>query len=87
MKINRLKKMNLLQVFNLVTTQGTHANGYYEFSGIRASLDIDGYTCWLSYKDLTVTLLFHGMYDFDYQDQDTLDVFFKKVTHILHEHS
>jgi len=85
MKISRLKKMNLLHVFNVVTTQGTHANGYYEFAGLRASLDIDGYTCWLSYKDLTVTLLFHGMYDFDYQEKDTLDTFFKKVVHILHE--
>jgi len=83
MYLNRLKKQNMLQVYNLITTKGNKLNGVYEFCGIRASHDFDGYTCWLSYKDLTISLLFHGSYDFDYQDKTTLELFFKKVSRLL----
>jgi len=83
MYLDRIKKQNLLQVFNLVTTKGSNTDGVYELSGIRASQDFDGYTCWLAYKDLTVTISFHGSYDFDYQEKDTLDVFFKKISNLL----
>jgi hypothetical protein len=83
MDVNQQKKRNLLRVFNLITTKGRRFDGAYEFSDIRASHDFDGYTCWLAYKDLTVTLLFHGSYDFDYQHEDTLTVFFKKISGLL----
>lgn len=83
MYLDRVKKQNLLQIFNLVTTKGTKTDGIYELSGIRASQDFDGYTCWLAYKDLTVTLMFHGSHDFDYQQKDTLESFFKKVSKLL----
>lgn len=83
MYLDRMKKQNLLQIFNLVTTKGSKLDGVYELSGIRASQDFDGYTCWLAYKDLTVTLLFHGSHDFDYQQKDTIDIFFKKVSNLL----
>ncbi|MFT7098079.1 MAG: hypothetical protein ACJARM_002866, partial [Glaciecola sp.] len=53
MSLDRIKKQNLLKVFNLVTTKGTKTDSVYELSGIRASQDFDGYTCWLAYKDLT----------------------------------
>ena len=83
MDIDRQKKRNLLQVFDLITTKGCKINGTYEFLGVRASHDFDGYTCWLTYKDLTITMLFHGQYDFDYQDKDTLKAFFKKISGLL----
>ncbi|MDX2319559.1 MAG: DUF3081 family protein [Moritella sp.] len=83
MDINRLQKQNLLQIFDLIITNGSKADGIYQFSGIRASYDFDGYTCWLGYQDLTITLLFHGAYHFDYKDEDTLKAFFKKVAGLL----
>ncbi|MEH6451432.1 MAG: DUF3081 domain-containing protein [Psychromonas sp.] len=83
MDINKDKKRNLLQVFELITSKGTKVNGVYELVGIRASHDFDGYTCWLAYKDLTVSLLFHGKYHFDYKDEDTLKVFFNKISTML----
>lgn len=83
MEISQLKKRNLLEVFNLITTEGSRCDGVYEFEGIRAANDFDGYTCWLAYKDLTITLLFHGKYDFDYKDKDTLKVFFKKIAVLI----
>ena len=83
MDMNQLKKRNLLQVFDLITTKGNKCDGVYEFAGIRAANDFDGYTCWLAYKDLTITLLFHGKYDFDYKDEDTLKAFFKKIAVLI----
>ena len=83
MDINRFNKRDLLQIYNLITTKGIKLNGGYEFSGIRESHDFDGYTCWLSYNDLTITLLFHGKYDFDYQDKETVKVFFRKISRLL----
>jgi len=85
MSLNRLKKQNLLRIFDLVTTKGCKLKEVYELSGIRASYDFDGYTCFLAYKDLTITLLFHGLYDFDYQQKETLDIFFKKISTLLAE--
>lgn len=83
MYLDRLKKQNLLQVFNLVTTNGTKKEGVYELDGIRASHDFDGYTCWLDYKDLNVSLLFHGSYGFEYKDEKTLEIFFNKIANLL----
>jgi len=83
MYLDRMKKQNLLQIFNLVTTKGNKLDSVYELSGIRASQDFDGYTCWLAYKDLTVTILFHGSHDFDYQEKETIDIFFKKISNLL----
>ena len=83
MYLNRLKKQNLLRIFDLVTTKGCKVKDAYELSGISASYDFDGYTCWLAYKDLTVTLLFHGSHDFNYQQKETLEMFFKKISNLL----
>jgi hypothetical protein len=83
MDINKEKQRNMLEVFNVVTSKGKKVDGAYEYLGIRASQDFDGYTCWLSYKDLTVSLLFHGKYDFDYKDKDTLKSFFNKISKLI----
>jgi hypothetical protein len=83
MYLDRIKKQNLLQIFNLITTKGNKKDGVYTLSGITASQDFDGYTCWLDYKDLTITLLFHGSYDFDYQKDNTLEIFFNKIENLL----
>ena len=83
MDVDKLKKRDLLQAFDLVTTKGKKTDEVYELSGVKASQDFDGYTCWLSFKDLTVTLLFHGAFDMDYEDEDTQKAFFKKISNML----
>lgn len=83
MKNNSVALSDLLQVFNLVTTQGIKTNGTYDYQGIKAWHDFDGYTCFLGYKDLTLTLLFHGRFTFDFQQQETQDVFLSKVNRLL----
>ncbi|MDB1125000.1 DUF3081 domain-containing protein [Vibrio algarum] len=83
MSLNRIKKQNLLLVFNLIVTKGNPKEGVYALSDITAWQDFDGYTCWLAYKDLTITLLFHGSYDVDYLEENTLEVFFNKIENLL----
>lgn len=83
MKNNNVALTDLLRVFNVVTTQGIKTDGNYQYQGINAWHDFDGYTCFLGYKDLTLTLLFHGRYTFDYQKQETLDLFLSKVNKLV----
>jgi hypothetical protein len=80
---NTLKARDLLYVFNTILTEGVKTESTYEFLGVRAWHDFEGYTCWLSYKDLTVTLLFHGKFSVDYQQKDTVNEFYKKVNSLV----
>lgn len=80
------EKRNYLKIFNLVTSKGIKKDNDYEFEGINASHDFDGYTCWLKYQDLTITLLFHNKYQFDYTHSETVERFIKKVDRILLAH-
>ncbi|WP_286235396.1 DUF3081 family protein [Thalassotalea sediminis] len=64
-----------LLVFNHVINHGTLSDGKYNIENITAWHDIDGYTCYLGYKDLIMTIYFHNRFDFDYQDKQTVDDF------------
>jgi hypothetical protein len=80
---NTLKSRDFLKIFDLVSTKGIKLEGTYEYLGIRAWHDFDGYTCWLAYKDLTITLLFHGKLGVDYQQADTFHEFYKRVNSLI----
>ena len=83
MSNNILKYRYFLFVFNLVSSKGTKLGSEYELLGIRAQHDFDGYTCWLAYKDLTVTLLFHGKFDVQFNNKDTFNEFYTKVNSLI----
>lgn len=70
----------LLQVFDLVTSKGEREQSHWTLNGIRAWHDFDGYTCWLSYKDLIATLLFHGKLSVEYEHAETLAEFSVQCT-------
>lgn len=72
---DQLQTRDFLHVFDLVSTQGRKQGGVCEFLGIKAWHDFDGYTCWLAYKDLTVTLLFHGKLSIECKHDETLSEF------------
>ena len=74
---------NYLQAFNAILTIGEKVAGGVEFDGIKALHDFDGYTCWLTYKDLTLTLKFHNNYQFEYANTETLSQFIKKIDKLL----
>lgn len=81
---NKQKELrDFLMIFEQVTSKGLKSDNVYELDGIRAWHDFDGYTCWLAYKDLTVTLQFHGQFSFDYEHEDTHSAFLKKVAVML----
>lgn len=80
---NTFSNRDFLQVFDLISTKGVKSDGSYEFSGIKALHDFDGYTCWITYKDLTITLLFHGKFSVEYKHEDTFSEFNNKMNTLI----
>lgn len=83
MNNREIKLRDFLQIYDSITSEGIKVDGVYEYLGICAWHDFDGYTCWIGYKDLTITLLFHGRFDMDYKYEDTLKQFYKKVSALI----
>lgn len=83
---NTLTTRDFLRIFDLISTNGIKSNGAYEFRGIRAWHDFDGYTCWLAYNDLTITILFHGKFSVEYKEENTFEKFNKKVNSLMNNY-
>ena len=81
--INKQKMRTILETFEIITSKGIKLNNVYQHGEMRAWHDFDGYVCWLSYKDLTITLLFHGKYQLDYQNNQTVADFFKRSAQLI----
>lgn len=70
--------MNLshhLNVFNHIITNGEKHDEKYVLGALSAWNDFDGYTCYIGYKDLTMSLFFHSRFSYDYEDEATLKEF------------
>jgi hypothetical protein len=80
---NTFSNRDFLQIFDLISTKGVKSEGSYEFLGIKALHDFDGYTCWITYKDLTITLLFHGKFSVEYKHEDTFNEFNNKMNTLI----
>lgn len=63
---SRLTIKEFLRVFDHIRSLGDRLDNQYQLGEICAWHDYDGYTCWLSYKDVTVTLMFHGSLKIEY---------------------
>ncbi len=85
MKEINLETRDYLSVFNKIATEGEKKENRYVLKGINAWHDYDGYTCFLEYKDLTLTLLFHGKYSFDFSNKQTMVDFIAKIKKLLSE--
>ena len=83
MNEHQITLMDNLSAFNEIITKGERVDSEYQLSGVKAWHDYDGYTCYIGYKDLTLTLLFHGKLSMDYQDKKTLAEFYDKIEKIL----
>lgn len=73
----RLSYRDYLHLFDVVSSRGEKIDGVFEYSNIKTWHDFDGYTCWLSYKDLMVTLMFHSKFQVEYTKNETLEEFSK----------
>lgn len=70
--------MNLtlhLNVFNHIILQGQKVSEKYVLGELSAWHDFDGYTCYLGYKDLTMSLYFHSRFSYDYTNESTREEF------------
>ena len=78
MKIHRY-----LSLFDYLISHGAKTDGKYKINGLTAWHDLDGYTCFIGYKDLMMTLYFHNKFSIEYEDSKTL----KHFEQIVEQHS
>ncbi|GHB77782.1 hypothetical protein GCM10008107_29230 [Psychrosphaera saromensis] len=69
--------VNYLELFNHVITHGTKQDSKSVFEEFSAWNEIDGYTCYLKFKDVTITLMFHSRFSFEYEQESELLAFQK----------
>ena len=63
---------NALRIFNQVISEGEKKDGVYRLGELFAWYDFDGYSCYLGYRDLVLSIYFHSKFSCDYKDEKTL---------------
>ena len=76
---NELDIKYCLSVFNKVLSDGEVSEGKRHWHGLSAWADFDGYTCYLQFNQVVVTLLFHGKYAVEMPNDDAWQQFLKKI--------
>ncbi|NRD72666.1 DUF3081 family protein [Shewanella sp. VB17] len=66
---------NYLELFNHVLTHGTKQLSTMCLGSLSAWHEIDGYTCYLRSEGVTLTLLFHNRFSYEYDDESALLTF------------
>ncbi len=65
-----------LALFSHLISNGLkQEDGKYQLEELCAWHDHDGYTCYIGYKDLTMSIYFHSRYAYDFDDEHTLSSF------------
>lgn len=80
-----MKMSNYLYVFNHVISNGVKRDDVFYFGELSAWHDFDGYSCFIGYKDLTMSLYFHSRFSYDYQEKATFKEFVLLVDNIFTE--
>lgn len=79
---DRLDIRMALRVFEKVRQNGEPQEYEHFWQGIHAGSDFEGYTLTLRDQHVTLTLLFHNKYAFDYQHAHQLEAFIEKIRKI-----
>ncbi|WP_438864022.1 DUF3081 family protein [Neptunicella sp.] len=79
---NELNTKQALSVFNQVCEKGEKRETHYYYQDMEAWHDFDGYTCFLKFNQVTLTLYFHGKYNLDYSDNGQLESFLRKLANM-----
>lgn len=74
-----------LYVFNYICAQGFKSENVYYAEDFVAWHDFDGYTCYIGYKDVLLTLHFYGKHSLTYQDKNSFNIFSTKIKNFLPE--
>ncbi len=75
---NRLTTKEFLRVFDCIRSTGDRLDNKYLLGEVYAWHDYDGYTCWLGYRDVTVTLMFHGSLKIEFEKSSNYSDFTKQ---------
>ncbi|MGF1848624.1 DUF3081 domain-containing protein [Vibrio lentus] len=75
---NRITIIEFLRVFDCIRSSGEQLDNKYQLGEMVAWHDYDGYTCWLSYRDVTVTLMFHGSLKIEYDKASNYEDFINR---------
>jgi len=73
-----------LIVFNRILSQGEKIDDKYHLGELYAWHDLDGYSCFIGYKEVVMNLYFHGRFSYDYVDEVQLNEF-KALVHSAFE--
>lgn len=76
---------NSLYVFNHIISNGTQRQGKFYFKELCAWHDYDGYSCYIGYKDLVMSLYFHSRFSYDYEEKATYQSFISLVDKLFTE--
>jgi len=77
---SRITIKEFLRVFEFIRSSGEQLDNKYQVGEMTAWHDYDCYTCWLSYRDVTVTLMFHGSLKIEYDKASNYEDF---INHCL----
>lgn len=72
-----------LYIFNHIISKGEKIDGKYFLDGVCAWHDLDGYSCFIGYKDVTLSLYFHGRFSYDFKDDQSVKEFKNIMANIL----
>ncbi|MBM25409.1 MAG: hypothetical protein CL760_06980 [Chloroflexi bacterium] len=78
---------DFLSVFEAIRSQGKKENNEYRVGELVASHDYDGYTCWLNYRDVSVTLMFHSGLKIKKDSEKNYSNFLKECFSLLNSYN
>ncbi|WJG10478.1 DUF3081 domain-containing protein [Aliiglaciecola sp. LCG003] len=76
---NELDSRFLLAVFEKIREHGKLVDGVYSLEGVKAFTDHDGYTLFIEDAHVKLRYGFHNQYHFDYEKEEHLQQFHKKL--------
>lgn len=71
-----------MRVFNQVQTHGEKRQGRYYWRQLEASSDFDGYTLYLNYQNVKLSLFFHNSYHISFNTRQELDQFYQLLANL-----
>lgn len=77
---NHIDLKHSLSVFNYICEHGERDSGKYQLEGVSAWHDFDGYTCYLQFNQVTLSMFFHGKYQLEYATQAEFNAFELKIS-------
>lgn len=83
---NSIDIKQLLNVFNKVTREGVKKEDRYVLNQIVAWTDFDGYTCFMEYKDVKITIYFHNKYHVEAPNERSLEAFEELIDKMARVH-